>query len=472
MSADLCFEHATTLARLVRERKVSAMTVLRAHLDRIERVNPKVNAIVTTTFEQAERDAARVDERLARGDAVGPLAGLPVAHKDLTPTKGVRTTFGSPLFKDFIPDADALVVERLKAADAITVGKTNTPEFGAGSQTFNRVFGATRNPWDVSRTCGGSSGGAAVALACGMVPIADGTDLGGSLRNPASFCNVVGFRSSPGRVPNWPSLSAWFTLGIGGPMARTVGDAALMLSAIAGPDDRAPVSLQQSGDRFAGSLARDFKGARIAWSRTLGGLPIESDVLSTLDAAVPALERLGCRVEAADPDLRDADEVFRVLRAWYFEAIHGELLRTKRSELKQTVVWNIEEGQKLSGADVGRAERKRTEMFHRLRKFFETYDYLVCPVAQVLPFDIETEYPMTVAGQAMHTYLDWMQSCYLISATTLPALSVPAGFSAQGLPVGLQIVGRPLDDLGVLQLAHAFEGVTAYHEKRPPVVVG
>lgn len=470
MSADLCFEPATTLAGLIRGRKVSAATVLRAHLDRIEQVNPKVNAIVTTTFEQAERDAAAVDERLDRGEAVGPLAGLPVAHKDLTVTRGVRTTFGSPLFRDFVPDQDALVVERLKAAGAVTVGKTNTPEFGAGSQTFNRVFGATRNPWDLSRTCGGSSGGAAVALACGMVPIADGTDLGGSLRNPAAFCNVVGFRCSPGRVPAWPALNAWYTLGITGPMARTVEDAALMLSAIAGPDERAPQSLHQPGSLFAGPLARDFKGVRIAWSRTLGGLPIEDDVLSTLDAAIPALESIGCRVEAADPDLQDADEIFRTLRAWYFESIHGELLRTRRSELKQTVVWNIEEGQKLSGADVGRAERKRTELYHRLRRFFERHDYLVCPVTQVLPFDVATEYPMTVAGQPMDTYLDWMRSCYLISAATLPALSVPAGFSRQGLPVGLQIVGRPLDDLGVLQLARAFEAATRFHERRPPIV--
>lgn len=472
MSTDLCFETATTLARLIRERKVSAAAVLRAHVDQIERVNPAVNAIVTTTFEQAERDARAVDERLGRGEPVGALAGLPVAHKDLAVTKGVRTTFGSPLFKDFVPEVDALIVERLKAAGAITVGKTNTPEFGAGSQTFNRVFGATRNPWDVSKTCGGSSGGAAVALACGMVPIADGTDLGGSLRNPASFCNIVGFRSSPGRVPNWPALNAWFTLGIAGPMARTVEDAALMLSAIAGPDSRAPMSLHQSGAPFAASLARDFKGARIAWSRTLGGLPVEPDVLSTLEAAIPTFEKMGCRVEAADPDLTDADEIFQVLRAWYFESVHGDLLRTRRSELKQTVIWNIEEGQKLTGAQVGRAERKRTELFHRLRAFFETYDYLVCPVAQVLPFSVDVEYPMEVAGQPMNTYLDWMKSCYLISATSLPALSVPAGFSLQGLPVGLQIVGRPLDDLGVLQLAHAFQGATEFHVRRPPVVNG
>ena len=250
---ELCFLSAVELARRIRTREVSALDVLRAHVAQIERTNPAVNAIVTKTFEQAEVDARAIDARFARGEDPGPLAGLPVAHKDLVPTKGVRTTFGSPLFADFVPDADGLVVERLKAAGAVTVGKTNTPEFGAGSQTFNPVFGATRNPWDTTRTSGGSSGGAAVALACGMVPIADGTDLGGSLRNPASFCNVVGLRPSPGRVPSWPSVNAWFPLAVGGPMARSVADAALMLSAIAGPDPRSPIALHQPGSMFGAS---------------------------------------------------------------------------------------------------------------------------------------------------------------------------------------------------------------------------
>ena len=465
---ELCFLSAVELARRIRTREVSALEVLHAHVTQIERTNPAVNAIVTQTFEQAGVDARAIDARLARGEDPGPLAGLPVAHKDLTPTKGVRTTFGSPLFADFVPDADGLVVERLKAAGAITVGKTNTPEFGAGSQTFNRVFGATRNPWDTSRTCGGSSGGAAVALACGMVPIADGTDLGGSLRNPASFCNVVGLRPSPGRVPNWPTVNASFPLAVGGPMARSVADAALMLSAIAGPDVRSPIALHQPGSVFGASLDRDFRGARIAWSPDLGGLPMEPGIVETLLAALPALRDIGCTVEESTPDLRDTDEIFETLRAWHFELSYGELLRDKRASVKQTVAWNVEEGEKLSGADVGRAERKRTELFHRMREFFTKYDFLVCPVTQVMPFDVNVEYPMEVGGRKMGSYLEWMRSCYRISATGLPALSVPAGFSAGGLPVGLQIVGPHLDDFGVLQLGHACERATGFTARRAP----
>jgi len=467
---ELCFSSASRLAQRIRSREVSALEVLRAHVEQIERVDPHVNAMVTRTFEQAEAVARAIDARLARGETVGPLAGLPVAHKDLAVTRGVRTTFGSPIYRDFVPDQDAIVVERLRDAGAIMVGKTNTPEFGAGSQTFNPVFGATRNPWDLSRTCGGSSGGAAVALACGMVPLADGSDLGGSLRNPASFCNIVGFRCSPGRVPNGPNFNAWFPLPIVGPMARSVEDVALMLSAIAGPEPRSPISVHEPGAVFARPLARDFKGARIAWSRDLGGLPFEREVIDTLERAVPAFEDIGCVVEPATPDLRDADEIFEVLRAWNFDLSHGELLRTQRSRLKQTVIWNIEEGQRLTGSQVGRAERKRTEMFHRMRAFFERFDFLVCPVVQVLPFDVTTEYPMEIDGRELSNYIEWMKSCYRISATTLPAISVPAGFSSGGLPVGLQIVGPYLDDFGVLQLAHAFEQATRFGVRRPPVV--
>jgi len=446
---------------------------MRAHIAQIERVNPKVNAIVTFLPEEALSAARAADAELARAPAPAdaPLFGLPVAHKDLVPTKGIRTTFGSPLFRDFVPDTDAVIIERFRRAGAITVGKTNTPEFGAGSQTFNAVFGATRNPWDTTKTCGGSSGGAAVALACGMVPIADGSDLGGSLRNPASFCNITGFRPSPGRVPVWPALNAWYPLSVLGPMARTVRDLALQLIAIAGPDARAPLSIEQPGSVFADALERDFRGVRVAWSRNLGGLPIDRRVTAALEAQRGVFEEMGIAVAEAEPDLSDADEVFRVLRAYSFELNFRHLLKDDRALLKDTVIWNIEEGARLTGSQVGRAEVKRTELYHRVRRFMEQYDFLLAPVAQALPFDVDRPYVTEIEGQPMHTYLDWMRSCYLITVTGLPAISVPCGFSPEGLPVGLQIVGRYHDDFGVLQLAHAFEQRTQFGQARPPSAI-
>lgn len=470
MTDDIFWRDATDLQRLIRSRDLSAVEVARAHIARIESVNPAINAFVTTTFDAALEHAAALDARLGRGEDPGPLTGIPVGHKDLAVTRGVRTTFGSPIFRDHVPTVDAVIVERLKAAGAVTLGKTNTPEFGAGSQTFNPVFGATRNPWDMSRTPGGSSGGAAAALAAGMIPIADGSDLGGSLRNPASFCNVVGLRPSPGRVPNWPTLNAWFSLGVVGPMARSVADVALMLSAIAGPDPRSYLAWDEPGSIFAQLLDRDFTGVRVAWTADFGGLPMDPEVREVLAASRATLESLGCEVDEALPDLAGADEVFQTLRAWIFESTHGALLAQHRHQMKQTVIWNIEQGQRLTGADVARAERLRTELFHRLRAFFERYDFVAGPVVQVLPFDVSVEYPMSIDGVAMGSYIEWMKSCYLVSATGLPALSVPAGFSRGGLPVGLQLIGRHRDDLGVLQLGHAFEQATGFGRQRPPAI--
>jgi amidase len=468
-SDGICSLTATELGAMIRARELSAAEVMEACLDRIERVNPKVNAIVTFTPERALEAARAADDALARGLAAGPLHGLPVTHKDLALTRGVRTTFGSPIFERFVPEQDALIVERLKGAGAISVGKTNTPEFGAGSQTFNEVFGETLNPYDTTKTCGGSSGGAAVALACGMLPIADGSDMGGSLRNPASFCNVVGFRPSPGRVPTWPDVAP-SPLSVEGPMARTVQDAALMLSAIAGPDGRSPISQEEPGSAFARTLERDFGGTRIAWSRDLGGLPVDPRVTAVLDGQRHVFEDLGCVVEEAEPDFAGADEVFKVLRAWRFELAYGELLEEHRHEMKDTVAWNIEEGRRLSGPQVGRAERLRAELYHRVRVFMETYEFLVLPVAQVPPFDVKERYVTQINGEEMGTYIDWMRSCYYVTVTGLPAISVPCGFTPEGLPVGVQIVGRHRDDFGVLQLAHAFEGATNFWKRHPPAV--
>jgi amidase len=446
-NSGICFMTATELAHRIRAKDLSARDVMEAHLAQIDRVNPKVNAIVTLLPEQATEQAIAADEAIAHGEEVGLLHGLPIAYKDLVPTKGVRTTSGSVIYKDFVPDEDGLIVERLKKAGAITIGKTNTPEFGAGSQTYNEVFGETLNPYDTSKTCGGSSGGAAVALACGMLPIADGSDLGGSLRNPANFCNVVGFRTSPGRVPVWPKLS------VQGPMARTVQDTALMLSAIAGPDPRSPIAATEPGSLFRHPLERDFRGVRVAWSRDLEELPVDPRVTTIIDGQRHVFESLGCVIEDGEPDFRDADEIFKVWRAWRF-----------------TVVWNIEEGLKLSGSQIGRAELKRTELYHRVREFLETYEFLVLPVSQVPPFDVKQRYVTEINGVKMGTYIDWMKSCYYISVVGLPAISVPCGFTSDGLPVGVQIVGRHQDDFGVLQLAYAFEQATGFWKQRPPVV--
>ena len=468
-SSDLCAWPATELARAIAARAISAVEVMDAHLARIDRVNPAVNAVVTLLPDAARRGAEAADAAVARGDALGPLHGLPVAHKDLTWTKGIRTTFGCRAFERFVPDDDALIVERLRAAGAITMGKTNTPELGAGSQTFNAVFGATRNPYDTTKTCGGSSGGAAVALATGMAPIADGSDLGGSLRNPASFCNVVGFRPSPGRVPIWPSQAAWFPLGVQGPMARNVTDAAFLLSAIAGPDPRAPISLPEPGTVFRPPLAGAGGGAAVAWSRNLGGLPVDPRVTAVLDAERGTFERLGCAVEDAEPDMSGADEVFRVWRAWYFELCHGALLDEHREVLKETVVWNIEEGRRLAGPRLGASMRAWSALLDRVRRFLERYEFLVLPVSQVPPFDVDQPYVTEIDGVRMETYLDWMRSCSWISVLGLPAISVPCGFTDDGLPVGLQIVSRQHGDLRVLQLAHAFEQRNRAGLRRPPI---
>jgi amidase len=468
--SNICFSTARELAGRIARREVSVTEVVRAHLAQIERVNPTVNAVVTLTAERALEEAAAQDAALARGQAPGPLFGLPIVHKDLVPTRGIRTTYGSPIYRDHVPDQDALIVERLRAAGAVTLGKSNTPEFGAGSQTFNEVFGRTLNPYDPTKTCGGSSGGAAVALACGMVPIADGSDMGGSLRNPAAFCNVVGLRPSPGRVPVWPTDSAWMPFSVQGPMARTVADVALLLSVLAGPDPRSPIAVREAGERFRAPLDRDFTGVRVAWSRDLGGLPVDRRVTAALEGQRKTLEQLGCVVEDDQPDFSDAREIFQTWRAVAFAAKYGPLLAQHRSRMKDTVVWNIEQASRLSARDVGEAETKRTALYHRVRRFLERHEFLVLPATQVPPFDVTQPYVTEIDGVQLPTYIDWMRACSDITVTTLPAISVPGGFTDSGLPVGLQLAGRPRADWSVLGLAHAFERATGHHQRRPPVL--
>ena len=360
-------------------------------------------------------------------------------------------------------------MERLKAAGAITIGKTNTPEFGAGSQTYNEVFGETLNPYDLTKTCGGSSGGAAVALACGMIPIADGGDFGGSLRNPASFCNVVGFRPSPGRVPSWPTEAAWFPLQVQGPMARTVEDVALILTAIAGPDRRSPIAMTEPADIFACPLERDFRGVQVAWSRDFGQLPVDPLVTDILAAGRPTFESLGCEIIDETPDFSDADEIFKTWRAWRFELNFHDLFETHREAIKETIIWNVQEGKKLTGPQLARAELKRTQLYHRVRQFMERCEVMIFPVSQVPPFSVQDRYVAEINGEKMQTYIDWMKSCYFISVTGLPAISVPCGFTPDGRPVGVQIVGRHHDDFGVLQLAFAFQQATEFWKERPSI---
>jgi len=469
---DLCFTPATALARLYRARRVSPLEVMQAVLARIDRVNPLVNAYVTVDPEAALAAARRATAALRRGAALPPLHGVPVSIKDLAATKGMRTTWGSKIFEHHVPDEDALVVERLRAAGAIVVGKTNTPEFGAGGNTFNAVFGATRNPWNPALTCGGSSGGAAVALATGMGPLAEGSDLGGSLRTPAAFCGVVGFRTTPGLVPVYPRELGWDSLSVQGPMARTVGDIALMLSAIAGPDDRAPLSYDVDVSAFRRAPRRpSVRGWRVAWSPDLQGLlRVDAEVARVAEGATRVFRSLGARVTAAAPSFAELDDIVLGTRGLSMAAVHADRLERWRGEMQAGLVWNIEQGLALSSRDIGRAERLRTVLWHRVRRFMERYDLLVLPTVAVRPFPIEQPYPTEVDGQPLRNYTQWFFLTYAISVTGLPVISVPAGFTRDGLPVGIQIVGRRRQEAAVLQAAAAFEAAAPWAGSIPPVV--
>jgi amidase len=463
---------AVAIAGMLRCREVSARDVVSAHIARIEAFDPAINAVVTRTFDAALARAAAADDAMASGRALGLLHGLPVAHKDLAETEGVRTTYGSPLFAANVPQRDALVVQRMARAGAISLGKTNVPEFGAGSHTVNPVFGATHNPYDHGCSPGGSSGGAAAALAARFIALADGSDLGGSLRNPASFCNVVGLRPSPGRVPGWPLADVSDMFGVAGPMGRKVADAALLLAVLAGPDPRVPLALDQPpppvGDpaQIRALLDRDLTGIRVAWSPDLG-LPVERDVLDVLRPARQVLAGLASEVIDAAPDLSGADEVFRTFRAFAFATFRADLLAGHPDQLGPNVTWNIQRGLELTTADLSRATVLRAELTERVNAFFADFDVLACPVSQVVPFDITLDWVHEINGRPLPTYLDWMASAYLISATGLPAISVPAGFTAAGLPVGLQLVGRRRADWDLLAVAHAFESVTGFAAKVP-----
>ena len=462
MGDELVWRGAVEQAALVASRQVSAVELVEAHLVRIDALDRSLNAIVTLVPERALARAAELDRELARrGAPVGPLHGLPVAVKDLVDTAGIRTTQGSPLHADRVPDRDDLMVALLRAAGAVVVGKTNTPEFGAGSHTFNTVFGATRNPWRLDRSAGGSSGGAAVAVATAMLPFADGSDMGGSLRNPASFCNVVGLRPSPGRVPSGPRLDPFDALSVRGPIARTVADAELLLSALAGSHPCTPIQPPQPAERAAGPL-------RVAWSDDLGGLPVEPEVTAALAAGRGILEQAGCVVEQVDLDWSGADEAFETLRAIAFVAELGEAVLDHRELVKDTVVWNVERGLELTGERVARAVVLRGRLFARMCELTERFDALAGPVSQVAPFPLDSDWVREVAGVPMRSYIEWMRSCSRVTVTAHPAISLPCGFTDAGLPVGLQLVGRLGGERELLGLAAAFERCSPAAGRRPP----
>jgi amidase len=468
--SEICFTSARELAQLIRTRQVSAREVMTAYLSQIARLNPVLNAIVAKLpDERCLALADEADRRTAAGGLTGPLHGLPIAFKDAEPAIGFPFTRGSLIFKDEMATEDSVVVERLRRAGAIPIGKTNISEFTMGSHTYNRVYGTTVNPYDTTRSAGGSSGGAAAAVAAGMLPLADGSDLGGSLRNPANFNNVVALRPTVGLVPNAPAPAAAVEFLAKGPIARSVEDAAFMLSVMAGVDVRDPHSLASDPASFVRPLARDFAGTRVAWCPDLGGLPLDEDVRTVLDSRRAVFEQLGCAVDDAAPDLRDADEVFLVLRARASAIALGPLLETHGSLMKPEAIWQIERGLRVTPAEIASALRRHAELLARMRRFQERYEFTVCAVNQLPPFDAAIAWPDRVAGAAMEHYIAWMKSTYWISTTLTPALSVPAGFTPGGLPVGIQIVGRSSEDFAVLQLGRAFEQATGAGSRRPAI---
>jgi amidase len=467
-AGDLCFTSAIDLVRLIRAKKISAREVMAAHLAQIGRVNPKVNAIVAKLpDDRCLALADEADRRAAKSGTLPPLRGLPIAFKDLQPAVGFPFTRGSPIYKDEMPAADSVLVERLRNAGAIPIGKTNTPEFGLGSHTYNKVYGTTFNPYDLTKSAGGSSGGAGAALATGMLPIADGSDLGGSLRNPANFNNIVALRPTVGLVPTAPTPFPLLGFSVNGPMARSVADVAFLLSVMAGPDPRDPGCDPSDPSRFAKPLDRSFRGTRVAWCPDLGGLPLDPRVRTVLDAQRKTFASLGCAVEEACPDLSGADQIFLTLRQWRTAATLGPLLATHRERLKPEAIGEIEAGLAVSGGDVARAMIQHGELMERVRRFEEKYEFTICAVNQVPPFDAALDWPKAIDGVTMENYVSWMKSAYWITTTFRPAISVPAGFTAEGLPVGVQIVGRHRDDFGVLQIGHAFEQATGFGKKRP-----
>jgi amidase len=455
---------------LVRSRQVSACELLDAHLARVDAVNPLTNAIVALDPEVGRARAAAVDDALARGVDPGPLAGLVTAHKDLEETADFPTSFGSPLFgPDHRPVADGLVAARIKAAGAVAIGKTNTPEFGAGSHTFNEVYGVTRNPWGLERSAGGSSGGAAVALACRMVATADGGDTGGSLRNPAAWNNVVGFRPTVGVVPSVSPGNAWMPISTHGPMGRTIDDVALLLGVLSAPDDRDPMYRPIV---LPPELRPPERRLRVAWSRDLG-VPVERTQLDVLADTRQAMIDLGWDVVDDEPTLAAASDCFRVLRAWNIANGPTAGFPDRLDQIKATIQDEIRRGKAVTAADVATAYAQLAALWRETVAFFDRgFDLLACPVTQLSPFPVDVEYPTEVAGVAASNYIDWMAVCWRITVTGCPALSLPAGFDVDGMPVGVQLVARQGADVALLRAARMLEAATQFSTHGPPTCGG
>ncbi|MHB1004155.1 MAG: amidase [Chloroflexota bacterium] len=467
--AELALTPATELAALIRAGRVSPVEAVEAVLAQIAAVNPAINAYCTVLHASARAAAREAEAAVRRGDVLGPLHGVPVALKDVIQTEGVRTTYGSPLFQDYIPVMDEIVVTRLKAAGAIVVGKTNTPELAAGIDTVNPLFGTTRNPWNRRLTAGGSSGGSAAALAAGMAPLALGSDHGGSLRIPAAHCGVVGFRTSAGVVPQYPNSWVQDPFSVTGPMARTVADTALLLSVLAGPDERVPISLPEPGTVYADAAQGDVAGWRVAWSPDLGVAAMDPEVLRVCEGALGAWRELGCVVDEGDPGFSRLRETIDPLRAMRTAAQHQNLMANTDAIDNPFVRSFLSLGASLSALDVGLAEALRARLWDRCVDFFRNHDLLVTPATQTPPFPAGELYPKTIDGQTIKSPVDSFLITYAISMTGLPAISVPCGFTESGLPVGLQIVGRWRGDAQVLRAAAAFERARPWAHLWPPL---
>jgi amidase len=468
---ELCWTPARELARMIRAKDVSPVEVIEACLGRIDRINPRINAYCTVAAEHARAAAAEAEAAVRRGDVLGPLHGVPFSLKDLTPTKGIRTTMGSKIFEHHVPEEDAIVAERLRGAGAILLGKTNTPEFGCKPFTDNRLFGATANPWALLRSAGGSSGGAAAAVAAGLGPLAEGSDLAGSIRHPAAWCGVVGFKPTQGRIARYPNQTAWNAMSSNGPITRTVADAALMFAVMTGPDPRDPLALPDTGEDWAALPSQaDVRGLRIAWTPDLGGAAaVDPSVASICLDATRVFADLGCRIDEASPEIGNIRDSFLALNAGLRQATVGKYLDKWREQMDPILVRRIEISQTLSAADIGRAEVERSAYHQRLRRFFERYDLLLCPTTAIAASTLDALLPHEIAGRVLRDHLDMLVLTYAFNLSGYPAISVPCGATQEGLPVGLQIAGGWRQDALVLKAAAAFERTGPWADRRPPL---